>query len=83
MEQIRGKHFLAVLTFVFDVLEHLSFWSKKMQERSGLLADFVDFKDRLIETFENLKSKNGKAVTLLLENSECEAGPCDSIEDYY
>lgn len=62
---------MAVLNFIFDVLEHLSFWSKKMQEKTALLVDFVEFKDKITQTFENLKVTNGKGLDFLLENSVC------------
>lgn len=83
LKQIRGKKFLAILNFVFDVLEHLSFWSKKMQERSVLLVDFVEFQQSISQTFENLKVKNGKGLDLLLTNSVCEVGECESLDEYY
>lgn len=75
---ILGKHFLVILNFVFDVLKHLSFWSQKMQ-----ISDFTDFVDSITQTFETLKTRNGKGITLLLEHSICEAGECESIEEFY
>lgn len=68
---------------MYDVLEHLSFWRKKMQERAALLADFVDFKDQIIKTFESLKNENGKGMKLLLENCVCDDEICETIEQYY
>lgn len=80
---ILGKHFLVILNFVYDALEHLSFWSQKMQEKTAMLVDFPDFLDNITQTFETLKIKNGKALTLLLEHSECDDGVCESIEQFY
>lgn len=57
--------------------------TKKMQERSALLVDFVLLRDSFSETFERLKLQNGKALTLLIENSFCDFGQCESIDEYY
>lgn len=83
LASIKGKHFLVILNFIYDVLEHLSFWSKKMQERAALLADFVEFKDKIIQTFESLKNEHGKGMKLLLEHCTCDDEICETIEQYY
>lgn len=80
---LRGKNFLAILNFVFDVLEHLSYWSKKMQERAALLVDFVDFKDKIINTFETLKTENGRELNVFLENALCDGEKCQTLQYYY
>lgn len=81
--KLKGKNVLVLLNFVYDVLEHLSFWSKKMQERAALLIDFVDFKDKIIQTFESLKTQNGEGINLSLENCTCDEETCETIEAYY
>lgn len=83
LSKLCGKNFLAILHFVADVLEHLSFWSRKMQERTALLVDFVDFNDKIIDTFQKLKCIDGKDLNRLLENSICDEKQCESIEQYY
>lgn len=81
--QIRGKCFLAILNFISDIPQHLSFWSQKMQERTALLEDFFDFSGKICNTFEHLKKINGRDLNLFLENSFCDDGRCESIESYY
>lgn len=83
LEEIKDRKFVAILHFVSDVLQHLSFWSKKMQERTALLADFVEFSDKITSTFTGLKTQNGKDLNLMLENSVCDGEPCESIEHFY
>lgn len=82
-KKLKGKNFLILLNFIYDVLEHLSFWSRKMQERSALLVDFGDFKDKITQTFDSLKTQNGKGINLLLENCTCDQKKCTNIETYY
>lgn len=83
LTSIKGKFFLVILNFLYDVLEHLSYWFKGMHNRAALLVDFVDFKDKISQTFESLKTQNGKGLNLLLENSVDDAGTCETIGDYY
>lgn len=76
---LRGKNFLIILNFVSDVLEHLSFWSLKMQQRTALLADFGDIRDKITNTFEHLKKTIGKDLNMLILNSKCDEDICNSL----
>lgn len=82
-EKIKGKKFLAILNFVADILQHLSFWSLKMQERTALLVDFSDFQEKIINTFEHLKNTNGKDLNMLLQGAKCDEDICHTIGNYY
>jgi len=81
--ELTGKNFLAIINFLYDILEHLSFWSLKMQERTALLVDFVDFREKIVSTFEKLKEKNGRELTILLEHATCDGNICESLDTYY
>ena len=83
LNKILGKNFLVILNFVFDVLEHLSFWSQKLQQKTAMLVDFTGFVDNITLTFETLKVNNGKGLALLLEHSMCDGIECESIEEFY
>lgn len=83
---IKGKHFLAILHFLSDVLHHLSFWSVQMQERTALLVDFVEFNEKIFATFEGLKFTNGRDLNFLLMEATCdeEVGDhCNNLDTYY
>lgn len=85
LKGLKDKKFLLILNFVSDVLHHLSYWSLRMQERAAVLVDFANFDEKITETFQNLKTVNGRDLTLFLEESVCgNANPqkCKSIENY-
>lgn len=81
--RILSKHFLIILNFITDILHHLSFWSQKMQKRTALLVEFADFREKIIESFQNLKIANGRDLALFIGNTTNEAGECSSVEDIY
>lgn len=83
LSKIKGKNFLAIVQFISDVLEHLSFWSRKMQQRTALLVDFVEFNDQIEKTFLDLKNVNGKNLNIFLENTICDGQKCEIIGNYY
>lgn len=80
--QLKGKFFIVILHFISDILNHLSFWSLKMQERTAMLVDFAEFYKNILNSFENLNIKDGRDLKLFLEKSMCEDGPCESLRSY-
>lgn len=83
--KLKGKNFLVIFNFVSDVLHHLSYWSLRMQERTALLVDFTKFDEKIIKTFQNLKTDNGKDLTIFLEKSVCgndDSQKCKTVDNY-
>lgn len=83
MMQFRGRNFVVILHFISDVLHHLSFWSLKMQEKTAILVDFADFSEKILTTFDHLKTNNRRDLNLYLQNTICEEGVCESLTIYY
>lgn len=82
--QMKGKRFLAILHFISDILQHLSFWSLKMQERTALLVDFSEFHENILKTFDGLKIINGRDLNLLLSQAICgDNDRCNNLNNYY
>lgn len=83
--KLKGRRFLAILHFISDILHHLSFWSVKMQERTALLVDFAEFNEKILATFENLRTTNGRDLNFLLMGARCEGGedPCNNLDSFY
>lgn len=79
---LRGKNFLLLFHFLTDVLEHLSRWSRQMQQRTGLLIDFADFSEKVKNSFEILKTKNGKNLVAFLHNCLCPTQACETTDKY-
>lgn len=82
-KKILSKHFLIILNFITDILHHLSFWSHKMQEKTAMLVEFSDFKEKLIESFENLRINNGRDLAIFIGNVTSEVGGCSNVQDIY
>lgn len=59
-QKLKGKNFLLIFNFILDILKHLDFWSRIMQEKVTLLIEFGDIGNKMLETLEALKTKQGK-----------------------
>lgn len=78
-----SKHFLVILYFISDVLETLSFWSQRMQQRTALLVELADFRELIIESFENLKHRDGRDMGIFISKLACKETACGTVEDIY
>lgn len=79
-DNFKGKHFLLIKNFIIDVLEHLEFWSLRMQERTALLIEFTDFTDKMNKTFEDLKTIEGGSTIAFYKNTTC-MNPASDIQN--
>lgn len=80
---ILSKHFLIILNFITDILEQLSFWSQRMQQRTALLVEFADFKQEFTDAFVNLKSNYGRDLAQFVLDVACEDYACQDVHDIY
>lgn len=69
--KLKGKQFVLLLHFMSDVLESLAIQSKKFQEKEGSLIGMEVLQNNLLQTFEDLKVKNGKFMTSYLSEVQC------------
>lgn len=70
-QQLKEKIFVIVLQFMCDVLEHLAHWSKRLQQRNGLLVRSEIYRAEMLSTFEGLKTKVGSFLTYFLTTVVC------------
>lgn len=68
---LRGKHFLVIFHFLLDTLNQFTEYSKRMQVKSSLLADYGDFNEDIKDTFNNLKAQNGVYLATFLKDVGC------------
>jgi len=71
IKKLTGKHFIVILQFLIDILSQLNIWSLQMQQKTGLLVDFSEFNSKIIETFENAKTKYGTALAQFFNRVIC------------
>lgn len=69
---------MILFVFVIDILEEFKVWSKRMQIKTSLLADYGKFIDGIASTFNHLKEKNGAELTQFLRDVNCR-----NLDDYY
>lgn len=87
-EILIGRNFLLIFHFVLDILQHLSIWSKRMQQIHGLLINFAKFNDDITSTFNTLKSEDGHDLVYFLLETQCTlygkkfSEKCQTVENY-
>lgn len=69
--KLKNKNFLLALQFTCDVLFMLSHWSKRLQQRSGILVGAEKYKNQMLETFEELKNTDGSFLTFYRQTVIC------------
>lgn len=82
-KRITSRHFMIILNFLADILQQLSFWSQRMQQKTALLVEFSDFKELFIEAFEHLKYNQGRDLALFMMNIVCDEPGCANIDEVY
>lgn len=78
LRTLTGREFMVIFHFVLDVLQEFKTWSKRMQTRGSLLADYTEFYTDIEETFNELKKKNGVYLIKYLVDVDC-----NNIFEYY
>lgn len=85
-QKLTNKNFLPILQFLCDVLLIFTHWSKRLQQRSGILVGAEEYQKQILLSFNEMKSKDGSFLTYFLANVVCSeiqtAGEC-SLDNYY
>lgn len=85
--KLLGKNFLLIFNFVLDILKHLDFWSRIMQEKVTLLIEFADVNSKIMDALEAMKTNAGKELNVFLnERTFCTVDKittnCYTLETY-
>jgi hypothetical protein len=72
---LKDRNFLAILHFMGDLLNHLSYYSKKMQQADGLLIDQTKNMEGLLDSMKQISGKEDTSLNSLLIKSVCDSEP--------
>jgi len=70
-QKLKNKNFLLILQFTCDITDILSHWSKRLQQRSGVLVGAEQYRNQMIQSFEEMKQKTGRFLTFFLDTVIC------------
>lgn len=81
------RKFLLFLHFLLDVVYELNRWSLRLQERSGVLIDFLRFKRDITTTFHMMKNDDSRQLNAYLNEVLCKDNngaieKCGSVAKY-
>ena len=82
--ELKDKFFLLILEFTLDMLKNLSYWSKRLQQRAGILIGAEEYKEQMLASIEELATVSGSYLSFFLRSVTCSATvrrPC-SLNEY-
>ena len=70
-ERLSDRNFMLIFQFTCDVLQLFSHWSKRVQQRAGILIGAEEYKNQMLQSFEELKTKSGSFMSVFLHEVAC------------
>lgn len=80
---------MIITHFLYDVLDKLNYFSKRMQNHASLLIEFSELNEKMLDVFNIYKNTNGQKLKSLISETKCgndvneqPTQPC-TIDTYY